>query len=202
MTSEESYHWAAAVYCGSYSWMGKAILRNWGVHILINAYVLYDHAPSFIFLIFLTSSFGFCRSSRQRKRCAEVWKHCALFGLHEAGWAHHWWLQICCFSYYTYWNTTLKSLTSVLFFPLPIYFRSKLCGGSFCRWSTGRAQIWAPIHMFAVSAERAANRNAPPFDWTETSAEVSGKAFQAFFSSPPGEPFSKCIPPFLFFRWN
>lgn len=162
--------------------MGKAILRWSGVHILINAY-----APSFIFLIFLTSSSGICRSCRQTKRCAEVWEHCALFGLHEAGWAHHWWLQICCFSYYTYWNTTLKSLTSVFFFFfLRIYFRSKLCGGSFCHWSARRAQIWAPIHMFAVSAECAANRNAPPFDWTETSAEVSGKVFQAFSLSSRG----------------
>lgn len=69
---------------------------------------------------------------------------------------------------------------SIFFFFLRIYFRSELCGGSFCRWSTRRAQIRAPIHMFAVSAECAANRNAPPFDWTETSAEVSGKVFQAF----------------------
>lgn len=201
MTSEESHHWAAAVYCGSYSWMGKAILRNWGVHILINAYVLYDHAPSFIFLIFSTLSFGFCRSSRQRKRCAEVWKHCTLFGLHEAGWAHHWWLQICCFSYYTYWNTTLKSLTSVLFFPCLYILGLNYVEEVSVADPQGEPRF-EPRYTCLLCRQ-----NAP---LTEMLRHLIGrkhrqkylvKLFKHFFS-PPGEPFSKCIPPFLFFRWN
>lgn len=177
--------------------MGKAIPRKSGVHILINAY-----APSFILLIFLTSSSGFCRSCRQTKRCAEVWKHCALFGLHEAGWAHHWWLQICCFSYYTYWNTTLKSLTSVFFFSSCVYILGLNYVEEVSVADPQGEPRFEPRYTCLLCRQ-----NAP---LTEMLRHLIGRKhrqkylvkFFKHFLSPPGEPFSKCIPLFLFFSWN